>query len=474
MSPVPKKQPTSIDGEQKVPALWAKMGIEPGEYQLALHSNFEMFMRPGWPWRVRYCGGLFRHSFGYNRELAVRLANGILQPLWPGGLTKLIVDHGRECYRLAGILKLNEEQEQSLRIEVAYRRRILASIEEDDGAMVRCRLNGRTAAERDRAARAIIDQYLTFAESVERRLVTPLPELTPAERIRLHDSSVMFVLAHPRPANAKALNRKTDDVAGSLLHPPLNSPESAIPDLFIAALQKALREHKLSCDIDALARDAEVAACFVSMKHATQSAHEATERFKAIVKRGVLRLQGHLFDDEENAQVWGEASSTSATVPLRTAPPRIDRSEKTNSSESRPAANPVLLGRTIEALEKYSPEVDDGLAVAIIRKCRINDPDATDNAIVAAVEEVGKAMPADVEKPNGYLRTAVPNKFGGVAGTRKKAGMRVIGTCYFCRQPILERDPKQKYGGREVHRVCYEKAEAEAIAHLKKTEGARA
>ena len=130
-----------------VPAFLARLGVKESEWQYALKSGFRVLMRPGWDWRVRFYAALMQQSHGFKRELAVLQVRGDVRgdppklvPLTPGGIIKVLHDAAVEAFRESGA-EPTEEQRESFKIDRTNARRLLRSMEEDDGCIVRVRAN---------------------------------------------------------------------------------------------------------------------------------------------------------------------------------------------------------------------------------------------------------------------------------------------------------------------------------------------
>lgn len=228
-----------MSAKKKVPVFLAKLGVTSGDWQFALHSGFEVLMRPGWDMRVRVYACLQRHSFGFNRDLAVWSVRGkrkgdppVLLPLFPGGIINTLHDAVIDAFR-ESVLKPTPEQLQ--KIDKSNMRRLLESLEVDDGAIVRVRVNAIGKPEPvnepgwcqvvkhdhlaphwrtrkrllDEGLRRLVDEAIPLKQAIAEGLVTPLANLSASERRRCNNS-VIYVLAKPKPASERALNRRPD------------------------------------------------------------------------------------------------------------------------------------------------------------------------------------------------------------------------------------------------------------------------
>ena len=466
MSPAFKKEPTGTDGLQKVPGYLKRQGVSQGNWQYAMHHNFELLMLPSFPWRVNFYGALFRQSIGYNRELAVRMVSDeVIEPLWPAGLLKVLAKHLKQACESAEVKLTDQEVRDATYLDPGNTRRLLQICEAQDGSILRCRLVGRDKHEAQRNLRRIIDGYLTAAQSIEQNLVVPMKDLAPAARLKSRGASLLFVLFNPNTPTRKALIRKADDpdlvkndyVEG---HYGGGLEFRLTANILQADFRKVFRRYKLpELDVDRL-----VSTCC-----------------DAVIAESP-NLQMNLFEDQVSTESANGQTNTADSARRREEGAESSQSKKPGGhlakDRNRPVPPPAAAARVSDAEASqihdaltrallYEP--DEELARSILTGCRELQPGCTPmsvcEAIAAAGRELAKkiAKKRPVDNPSGLIKKMVLDTF------TVPAKPRLVGKCYVCQADLREGEQVPVPGYRAgviAHQRCLQpEGKARAAGH---------
>jgi hypothetical protein len=154
-------------------------------------------MRPSWPLKLRIWACLVIQSYGYETDVAVVMRRGEypgaaakVDPITPGGIISMLKRAAAEAFQESE-LQMTDQIKADLKISKQHMRRALAAMEQDDGLIVRAKLNCQLPDIRGRS----------FDEALKGRLVTPIADLPTKEAQKLGTRQVgVFLLAKPRPA----------------------------------------------------------------------------------------------------------------------------------------------------------------------------------------------------------------------------------------------------------------------------------
>lgn len=207
-----------------------KLGVTEGQWQYVVKNGLQAFMRTGMTLRTRVGIALMALSQGYRGELCmIQVGPDEFGPVTPTKLaTYLEKITGIEFARSGH--KLDASRRRLTRIRGASMRKILASIEIDDGMITRVKALC--------PPRMLFD--LTFDEALSRGMIVPLLRLPDSERKKgLNGKCFIYFHANPRPATLEALLRRGDDEV--LGDPKEKTAEEAVKGLLRGPQQMAFR-----------------------------------------------------------------------------------------------------------------------------------------------------------------------------------------------------------------------------------------
>src|ERR1039458_264759 len=126
-----------------VPEFLQKLGVKASEWQYAVKVSWRLLMRPGWDLRVRVYACLQEFAMGYRSEFAMmqvgRAAEGDPPKFVAVGPTiigaRLVKVAVEEFYKSGKDLR--PEERKRAHVRQANMRRIIESLEADDGAITR-------------------------------------------------------------------------------------------------------------------------------------------------------------------------------------------------------------------------------------------------------------------------------------------------------------------------------------------------
>lgn len=370
--------------KQAVPAFLAKLGVKESEWQYALKSGFRVLMRPGWDLRVRTYAALTRQSLGFKRDLAVMQVRTTVKgdppkqiPLYPGGLVSILQSAAIEAYRESGI-EADEEQRKKLLIDRSNMRRMLRSMEEDDGAILCVRANCNP--------QKLIDESIPLEVALAKGLVVPLSSLTSAERQNCSNRSLLYIRAQPKAATANALNRHVDLALEVVNNDNLGAPNlpPSVQLIFDFMRRQGNADPALAAK---LANTEEGRAVVQQFVEAEQLFKLAKEGVKDFVLRKSIRETNHApAPAVEQAPLFEAPSSVRVS---EEAPPLDQPSEDRAVEET----TPELVSRPRKQAEDWNPihaaldgvAYDESGVIRLVKRCREIRPDATPSDIAWAI-----------------------------------------------------------------------------------------
>jgi len=368
------------DAYPAIPDRLKRLGVPDSEWFIACKDGLRWLMRPGMPLKVRVSICMILYSQGYNNELAMKQVQGeasgdkaLFVALTPEAIISILQKFAIEEMRRSGIL-LDDGQRKALRVSSPNMRACLEELEQEHGTITRVYAKD---------PRKLIG--LTFDEAMEKRLVTPIENLSQHERKKLARRSYIVVHTHPRAATQKALTRRVDE---ELLNPPskdnITSPLDGPKRVAFHFLKQAGKP------------DAKLAAK-VAVRNDFQGGYakivqgDATKKEGLIICRRVAELaaQGSLFD--ENTPVL-DLSQPSAVLN----PNGHGLSGESTPPTARTADTPTPTAQGRQA-GNSSPERDRASSPAPPSRKEVSHPESS--ATEGAQIESQAAAPVDLVQP---------------------------------------------------------------------------
>jgi len=386
-----------------VPEWMRKYGVQEGEWFIACKDGLAVFMRPGWPLKLRVSILLILHSHGYRNELAMTAVQKDVESdtasrivaLSPGAIaSKLQKIAIEECRKSK--LELDDEQRKRQRPLGVRIREVLEELEQEDGTITRVRANCEP--------KKLFG--LTFDEAMAKNLITPIMNLSQRDRKKLNQRSFVYVHLHPRPATKTALTRRVDD---DVLNPPskddqivkmLEGPKQlAFRYLRAFGLPDAKFAAKLAEEDEYQSAYAEIAEGRIAMQHGMERVKKLTERR---AKEEIHRRQMDLFEDSQPSAVLnpnGQGESGTLSSPCTQVTPQAARAAETHNpttegrqaSTSPPerdrASSPAPQPQTVA--EQLAAMIRDGQA----HRKEVPHPEPITSATEAPVQRVDAPAP---------------------------------------------------------------------------------
>jgi hypothetical protein len=414
-----------------VPPFFARLGVKPGEWMYTTKPSMRALMRPSWPLKVRIWACLMIQSFGYESDLAVIMSKGEyagaptrVGPLQPSMITGMIFRAACDACAESGI-QVTPEIKVALRVSKAHMHRALVEMEQDDGLIVRARL--------ERTPEKL--QHVSLADGEKRGWLTPLRKLKPADLAKLGSpSSRIGVFLLPKPNKANNL-RANGAISGSISSQFVENAEveEGGPIQLLLAFMRNHSMRKLIADAGAIAGSEEVKAAVLSYHEVLRSAADSLKRYleqaiQAAKTPGKPQpappLQPKLFAPA-SASVGTQASAgangignpprvqpgTAPGAGLSPAPPvpaytSAGRPVSPAGKQAEPLAD---VAHVLDGMRHFCP-ADEDAARIMIAQCRGRSPHCTAVEILGAIRLKGHLCRGK-DSPVGFLLTAVPKLF---------------------------------------------------------------
>jgi hypothetical protein len=210
-----------------VPQFLAKLGVKKTEWQYAVKKDWRLLMRPGWDLRVKVYACLQMFTRGYpggGGEFAMMQVGREdkeekrpkFVPISPTIISTKLFQVAREEYNRSE-KPLRDDELKKMRVRPQHMRRILESIETDDGVVTSVTVAKYLSADAtvrklgDKDLQRLMTEGLSFKDARAQKLIVPIHELSRRDRKRLAGRSFLYVHVDHRPATVAALMRRTED-----------------------------------------------------------------------------------------------------------------------------------------------------------------------------------------------------------------------------------------------------------------------